>query len=175
MKSSHQARVLVVVAQPKQRASVETALASTGAKVIFAKNGRDAYDMIHTQRVDVVVADITLQKMDGVVLVDKIRRDEYLIPFIFFFDETDSEKIKKIIHHSLVDSIRRPYETELLIQLVDAALEMSLRISSLNEKLHHLCREAKLATRHTREIISLQKKTIGRLVTPRGNTRKRVA
>jgi two-component system chemotaxis sensor kinase CheA len=67
------ARVLVVDDSITTRTLERNILASAGYEVLVATNGREALDILHRERIDLVVSDIQMPEMDGFSLTREIR------------------------------------------------------------------------------------------------------
>jgi signal transduction histidine kinase/ActR/RegA family two-component response regulator len=70
--------VLVVDDDPVNRALVADLLASLGFNVRRAIDGRDAFEQIRREPVDLVVTDLVMPRLDGMELIETIRADEVL-------------------------------------------------------------------------------------------------
>jgi CheY-like chemotaxis protein len=79
-------RVLIVDDSPPRRHLLTTVLRSAGHETLTAANGAIALGMLETERVDAVVSDVKMPRVDGFELCRAIRRDARLrpIPFIFY-------------------------------------------------------------------------------------------
>lgn len=67
------ARVLVVDDSITTRTLERNILASAGYEVLVATNGREALDILHRERIDLVVSDIQMPEMNGFSLTREIR------------------------------------------------------------------------------------------------------
>ena len=63
-----------------------------------------------------------------------------------------------------VDSIERPYQTSELLDVVGNALEVGVRLRTLDERLGSLCELAKYQKDRTRELQRLQAKALGSML-----------
>jgi PAS domain S-box-containing protein len=70
--------VLVVDDDPDSLALAREILKSAGATVLTASSGRDALDMLHRTRVDALITDVGMPKMDGFELIGAIRNSAEL-------------------------------------------------------------------------------------------------
>ncbi|MBI3004965.1 MAG: PAS domain S-box protein [Ignavibacteriales bacterium] len=81
-----QTKVLLVDDEETPREILSLALQERGFQTIQAGNGVEAMEILHREKVDVVVSDILMPHMDGYRLCYEIRKDERLkwLPFIIF-------------------------------------------------------------------------------------------
>ena len=72
-------------------------LEDAGFKVIAAKDGKEALQLLNTNRVDAVLSDINMPVMDGLELVRKIREDSRFadLPVIAVTSLTNESQVKK--------------------------------------------------------------------------------
>jgi len=72
---------------------LELYLKSNDYNVILAGNGKEAYEIVRNNKIDIAVLDIMMPEMDGYALTMKIRQD-YNFPVIFLSAKNqDSDKI----------------------------------------------------------------------------------
>jgi CheY-like chemotaxis protein len=65
--------VLVVDDDDQSREVVTAYLEQSGARVVTASNARDAFDLLHRERIDVLLADIAMPAEDGYGLLHRVR------------------------------------------------------------------------------------------------------
>ena len=66
-------RILVVDDEEDARELLRSVLELCEAEVLVASDGRGAFDLLRTQRPDVLVTDIGMPEQDGYVLIDRVR------------------------------------------------------------------------------------------------------
>lgn len=54
-----------------------------GYKCFGAENGLEAVEILNEQKVDLVISDVMMPKMDGIKLLEKVKEKDKKIPFIF--------------------------------------------------------------------------------------------
>jgi DNA-binding response OmpR family regulator len=75
-------RILVVDDSPTQLAQLQMVLQQQGFEVLTATNGKEAYDRIAAESVDVVVTDLQMPELNGLELVAKIKASWPSLPVI---------------------------------------------------------------------------------------------
>jgi len=100
--------------------------------VVTASNGVEGLEfyMQNRGKFDLVITDILMPKMNGIEMVDEIRKVDSEIPIIYTTAFNDSEYMKKTIEQSIVGYIIKPIDIELLLKGIEKA---SLKIE--NERL----------------------------------------
>lgn len=74
--------VLVVDDDPDMRDILDTALSSLGYKTHVADDGDVALDLFHQHRPGLVISDIYMPRLDGVRLMEEIKKESPEIPVI---------------------------------------------------------------------------------------------
>ena len=69
------ATILIVDDHPTNRSFLATLLSYQGHRLIEAAGGAEALDLAHTERPDLVIADIVMPAMDGYEFVRQLRAD----------------------------------------------------------------------------------------------------
>jgi CheY-like chemotaxis protein len=88
-------RILVASNELQNRSRLESVIRSTGADVILAQNGKKALYMLETActyetMIDMAFIDTSLNELNGIELIAKIRSSEIYIPIVARLVEDDS-------------------------------------------------------------------------------------
>jgi DNA-binding response OmpR family regulator len=70
-------------------------LRNAGFTVVTAENGEDGLDAIKNENPDLILSDITMPKMDGIVMSKKLKESNIQIPIIFLTNMGDLEHISE--------------------------------------------------------------------------------
>ncbi len=87
-----------------------------------ASDGREAYELIQSEKFDLVLCDVMMPRMSGVELLRKIRRLKYDIRFIFLTGYDIPENYKEISREADF-IINKPVSFTDLLSYVDSALQ----------------------------------------------------
>lgn len=106
------------------RRMISFALKSTGHEVIEAVDGKQAFDVLKTRRVDLVISDINMPNMDGLTLTRQLRGlAEYkTTPIILLTTESAPEKKMEGRSAGATGWIVKPFEPNQLMQVVAKVL-----------------------------------------------------
>ncbi|NQV01405.1 MAG: response regulator [Bacteroidia bacterium] len=74
--------ILVAEDEESNYTFIEHVLKRTGVKLLWAKNGKEAVNMAHTERVDLILMDIRMPGMDGYEATEIIKKENKSIPVI---------------------------------------------------------------------------------------------
>lgn len=84
--------------------------------LIDASNGKEALDILHTQKVDLILSDVMMPVMDGMQLCHNVKTDINLshIPIILLTARTAEEHIISGYREGADDYITKPFNTDIL-------------------------------------------------------------
>lgn len=75
--------ILIVDDDPNMLDLLQESLEDLSFRVFRAANGEEALRMLKTQKVDCIITDISMPKIDGPELIRRIEADGLTIPFFF--------------------------------------------------------------------------------------------
>lgn len=118
------AKILVIDDELSIRSLLSTLLRQKGYDVVLAENGRKGLECFHQERPDVIVLDLKMPEMDGLAVLQQIRRVDLNQPVIIFTGagtpETErqiralgaTELVEKAVSlHRLEDALKRVLKT----------------------------------------------------------------
>lgn len=117
--------VLIVDDMRSMRSIVKRVLQEMGFKNLYeAEDGSEALSVLRSQKIDLVISDVEMPKMDGIELLDEVDKDEELkgVPFIMLTAMNNREKILEILGHKVQDFVLKPINPQMLEQRVQAFL-----------------------------------------------------
>lgn len=123
-------KVLLVDNEPASLELINRSLEQIGLNVLICHDGEAAMMTIEKEKPDLVIADIMIQKIDGLSLRQNMRwSSEYAsIPFILISYKKDDETVKRASELNIDYYFKRPF---LLSELI-AAVKNRLNLLSLN-------------------------------------------
>ena len=83
-------------------------------EVLEAENGIEAFKVLESKNVDVVLADLNMPEMGGVELVHKMKGDDAYseIPVIVVSTESSVTRIKELLSEGIKDFLHKPFSPE---------------------------------------------------------------
>jgi DNA-binding response OmpR family regulator len=90
-------------------------LKKNGFNVIWAKDGKEALEIILKSKIDIAVIDIMMPKLDGFNLVIEIRKTNNLLPILFLTARVLTEDVLKGFEIGGNDYMKKPFSIEELI------------------------------------------------------------
>ena len=120
-------RVLVIDNDEGLAQAVATRLQSQNYACVTASNGEEGLSEYSLGEFDLVVTDLNMPALDGVGLIDRIRRSS-AVPIIVMtgFSDQYKQELRKIPNVSV---LQKPFETQALLDLVQ--VELAQRIDRL--------------------------------------------
>jgi len=103
-------RILVVDDDRSQAEEFGVLLGDAGCDVTLAGNGREALDLLRRDLPEVVLTDLDMPVMDGLELVQAIRRDYPALPVILMAAMGSEDVAAKALHHGAASYVvhKRP-------------------------------------------------------------------
>lgn len=97
---------------------LEEVIRKTGAEVLWAKNGQDAIDMFNANKIDLILMDIQMPKMNGFEATRVIKKINPNIPIISQTAYAMSEDRAKSLDAGCDDYISKPIPSQKLLDLL---------------------------------------------------------
>lgn len=113
-------KVLVVDDDEDIRYLVQMIISEMGYDYLEAENGEEAFEKYKLHKPDLVISDIRMPKLDGLELLQKIKKDNPNVPCILmsgYYDKTEINHIKKVFHPELI--IGKPFVKEEFRELLE--------------------------------------------------------
>jgi two-component system chemotaxis response regulator CheY len=110
-------RILVVDDMPLMRHVLINMLRQLDYKdIVEATDGLQALTILKNQLIDLVITDLHMPKMDGITLLDNIRKDAELknLPVLMVTCEDSSSTVKKAINAKVSGFIIKPFSMNVL-------------------------------------------------------------
>lgn len=131
------ATILVVDDHAVVLESLTVALESDGYRVLTAKDGVEALEVLDSQPVDLILADIAMPRMNGYRLLERVRENPQwvAIPFVFLTARALDSDVRYGNERGVDDYLTKPIEPEDVLAVVQGKL---LRARQLAEASAHL-------------------------------------
>jgi two-component system alkaline phosphatase synthesis response regulator PhoP len=118
-------RVLVVEDDPSLSKMLAMNLAAEGYHIIKAFDGAEALDAIRSQRVDAIVLDVMLPKIDGFQVCSTARVEGYRMPILFLTAKNSGPERVEGLTLGADDYLGKPFSIEELILRLARLIEQS--------------------------------------------------
>ena len=119
------ARILVADDAPAVLDVLDDILTLEGHQVVRATSGQEAFRKFEETQPELAVIDIMMPDMDGLVVLDAIRRTGGDLPVILITGLVGEALAKKVAHHSAVAFFEKGSGLDRFIELVNDILDLS--------------------------------------------------
>ncbi len=117
------ATVLVVDDEPEIRTSLRGILAEEGLRVLEAKDGRQALDLIHRENPELVILDVWMPEVDGLQLLQQLQDAAAHPAVIMISGHGNIETAVSATKLGAFDFIEKPFSLDGLLRVVNRALD----------------------------------------------------
>ncbi len=134
--------VLVVDNETYLLRLAEVAMGKTGFAVVTAENGKEALDVFHRERPDIVLLDMNMPIMDGCTACARLRQMPAgtHVPILMMTGYDDPDSIKRSYEAGATDFVVKPVNWVILCHRIEYMLRASLAAEELRQS------QTKLAT-----------------------------
>ncbi len=118
------AKILAVDDSVSMRQMVTFTLKSAGHEVVEAADGQEALDKARSGKVDLVVTDVNMPRMDGITLVKELRKlpDYRFTPILVLTTESAGDKKMAGKQAGATGWIVKPFSPEQFINTINRVL-----------------------------------------------------
>ncbi len=117
--------ILVVDADPKNLQILREGLEASGFTVLTAVDGQEAWEKVYTERPDLILSEVSLPKLDGFQLLERIKQEPTTaaIPIMFLTNRREIQDRVRSLRGGVKDYMIKP----LHVKEVIARIRMILR------------------------------------------------
>jgi CheY-like chemotaxis protein len=119
------ARVLVIDDSPTLRKVVGAILSRHGYEPLLAYDGRAGLELLETEKVDLILLDFVMPRMNGYQFCRELRAREELrsLPVVLMSAKAERIRDQFLQQTGAIDAITKPFDARALIAVVEGALE----------------------------------------------------
>ncbi len=128
-------KILVIEDEESYRQVIAGALSMAGYEIIEATNGLDGLGAAKLHHPDLILCDINMPKMDGLDLLETLKKDNEFagIPFIFLTGNAAPGDVRKGMRLGADDYITKPFSADDLITAVETRLKKKVSLQRYYE------------------------------------------
>ena len=131
--------LLIVEDEPELLEIMRELLSPHADLVLLASNGQEAFELLQKDKsICAIVSDVSMPKMTGLQLLEKIRASYNAIPFIIVSAYGDKNTLKEAIRLQATDFLDKPFNSDNLIEVVSKALEYGAKLADVESELSSL-------------------------------------
>lgn len=102
-------KVLIVEDDQFLRDAISQSLNRLGAKVLTAGDGKEAFDLLSTNAVDLVISDVQMPIMNGLELLRNIRKSDPRVPVVLLATGEAQVNEEEAIKEGAVGLLYKPF------------------------------------------------------------------
>ena len=111
--------ILFVDDDPNMQKMVELFMRKSKHKLSCAKNGRSALKYMENNNFDLVITDIQMPELDGLALIDEIRKINTDVPIVIISAFGQESMSRKALEKGAVKILHKPFESRQLFEVID--------------------------------------------------------
>ena len=123
--------ILTVDDSASMRQMVGVTLRAAGYEVVEAADGDEALEYARKHRVDVVLADVNMPRMDGITLIAHLRTlpDYHLTPLLLLTTESSPERKQQGKQAGATGWMVKPFQPEQLLATLERVLRNQIAVN----------------------------------------------
>jgi len=103
-------------------------------KLFYAYNGEDGYNQYLNNNIDMIITDYAMPKLDGLIMIEKIRALDKNIPIILVSIIEDLDIITKALRLNVNNFLKKPILTNDLMQAIENTTKLLIADKYLQEQ-----------------------------------------
>jgi PAS domain S-box-containing protein len=116
-------RILYIEDDENQRRTLSSRLRTKGYSVTAAASGQPGLRLFKSRNFDVILCDLNMPKINGLDVLDEIRRKDRDIPFIILSAHGTASLAVKAIEKGANHSVLKPIEINQIVIIIEQAIE----------------------------------------------------
>lgn len=116
--------ILIVDDEKNYTLILAAILEDEGFETLSANSGQEALDILAESDVDLVLTDMKMPKMDGIHLLERVKKEDADLPVIMMTAHGTVEKAVEAMQKGAYNYILKPFDNERLVLYVNKAVSM---------------------------------------------------
>jgi two-component system response regulator TrcR len=125
-------RILLVEDEPFLAKVIEDSLVQKNYDVMYASDGRKAYNMFLNGNVDLLVLDVMLPAVDGFTLAKQIRKVDDHTPILFLTAKTTTNDLIEGYKSGGNDYLKKPFSLDELFLRIEQLLKRNGKVNTMD-------------------------------------------
>ena len=119
------ARKSILIVEPDHEfvREIRKSLEKSGYSIAIARDGQEALDILSGSVFDLIVSALKMPNVDGIQLMQEIKRTKMGIPVIFITAYGDVESYMDLMNMGAFDYLNTPVEEQDLLRIARSAVE----------------------------------------------------
>jgi signal transduction histidine kinase/DNA-binding response OmpR family regulator len=156
--SSTNKKILIAEDNDLLRLYLEKILLRVNYQVYKAENGKQAYEILKNEKIDIIITDVMMPEMNGFQLCSAVKNEIKTchIPVIMLTAIHDKDYLLEGYRCGADDYVKKPYEMKYLIARIENLLQNRMRLKS---KLMRVFEHEEMAEKEDTDVIWLREVT----------------
>jgi two-component system response regulator TrcR len=125
-------RILLVEDEPFLAKVIEDSLVQKNYDVMYASDGKKAYNMFLNGNVDLLVLDVMMPAVDGFTLAKQIRKVDDHTPILFLTAKTTTNDLIEGYKSGGNDYLKKPFSLDELFLRIEQLLKRNGKVNAMN-------------------------------------------
>lgn len=125
-------RILLVEDEPFLAKVIEDSLVQKNYQVMYASDGRKAYNLFLNGNVDLLILDVMLPAIDGFTLAKQIRKVDDHTPILFLTAKTSTTDLIEGYKSGGNDYLKKPFSLDELFLRIEELLKRNGKVNALD-------------------------------------------
>ncbi|MEL7564077.1 MAG: response regulator transcription factor [Dehalobacterium sp.] len=142
-------RILIVEDEPRMQEIIEDYLQNEGYQTIAANNGVDALELFNNHKVDLILLDVMMPRLDGLSVCRNIRKKDSQVLIIML--TAKSEENDKLLgyEYGADDYVTKPFSLKVLVAKINALLKRASANTNERQEIYEVGRLGVNGLSHT--------------------------
>lgn len=105
-------------------------------KVFYAKDGLSALEIIKEEKIDILLLDISMPRLDGLKLLEQIRQNDNKTPAIMITALSDSQTLLNAVELNICKYLVKPFDRLKLELALDKAIKQINNLVKLSKNIY---------------------------------------
>jgi CheY-like chemotaxis protein len=113
------ATILIVEDEDFHRILLKKILVDNGYQVIEASNGTDGLEIMRTSKIDMIISDLEMPKMDGMEFTKWVKEHNPKFPVVIITGHASNFSPKEIIDVNVDAFLHKPFQKDDLLEIIE--------------------------------------------------------
>lgn len=127
-------RILLVEDEPFLAKVIEDSLVQKNYQVMYASDGKKAYNLFSNGNVDLLILDVMLPAVDGFTLAKQIRKVDDHTPILFLTAKTSTNDLIEGYKSGGNDYLKKPFSLDELFLRIEELLKRNGKLNALDSR-----------------------------------------
>lgn len=129
MTTASSLKIMVVEDDRDLLTAIGDTLLVAGYQTLLKSNGKEAFEHLKQEHVDLVLTDVNMPELDGIGLLKKIKSEKPTLPVIMMTAYGTVQKAVSAMKRGALDYLSKPFESDELISKVSYYLDRTSELS----------------------------------------------